>query len=494
MPTLADLLAAKERELVSVNAVREAAVARQNSILAAVEAAGRTELTAEEDAAFRSASDEKRSADAKTVTITADIENFRNEIKADEEYIARSSEKRDGAPRPKYDERVHVTGEERTYGAHREHGFAREESGRPVFKRGFRPGTDFANDVLAAFRGDYEAQARLQRHMAEERAERGEAALSRGIGGGQQRAVGTGAFAGIVVPQYLTEFYAGMPTNGRPFANVCTPHPLPPTGMQAYLGKVTTGTSVDDQASEGTAASETDIDDTLLTIPIRTATGQQTVSRQAMERGIGVEDTVMGDLFRRYDANIDTKLLNVATNGLTNVATNVAYTDASPTAAELYPKVLQAQSEVVGALLDFASDQQIAVMHSRRWFWMQSQVGTSWPFIGQPGISAQQGGVNYGARYGTGFAGLLPNGTPVIMDNNVATNKGGGTEDEIYVVDPAECHLFEDPNAPMFIRAEQTKAATLQFLLVVYGYYAFEFTRVAHARKVGGTGLIAPTF
>ena len=58
----------------------------------------------------------------------------------------------------------------------------------------------------------------------------------------------------------------------------------------------------------------------------------------------------------------------------------------------------------------------------------------------------------------------------------------------------SEAHLFEDPNAPMFIRAEQTKAANLQVLLVLYGYYAFTFARVPHARKVSGTGLVTPTF
>jgi len=382
----------------------------------------------------------------------------------------------------------HINYEARTYAPHRERSWSqRTES----FRRKAKPGGEFERDVVLAFRGDPEATERLKRHMAEERKDR-EAA---GTAGFLDRAVGTGAFAGLTIPQYLVEYYAAQPTNGRPFANAMNLHPLPAQGMQAFIGRVTTGTSVDDQASEGTAVSETDLDDTLITVPIRTAAGQQTSSIQAQARVPGSEDTILGDLLRRYDANIDTKVLNVATDGLANVATAVTYTDGTPTAAELYPKILQGQSEAVAALLDMAGPQQLVVMHSRRWFWLQSQVGTSWPFIGQPGIAVQQGGINYAERYGAGFAGLLPNGAPVIMDNNVRTNQGVGTnEDEIHVVDPLESHLWEDPDAPVFIRAEQTKAANLQVLLVAYGFYAFLHTRIPHARVIRGTGLVPPVF
>ena len=81
------------------------------------------------------------------------------------------------------------------------------------------------------------------------------------------------------------------------------------------------------------------------------------------------------------------------------------------------------------------------------------------------------------------------------METNIAANLGAGTnEDEIYLVDRQECHLWEDPDAPMYIRAEQTKAASLGVLLVVYGYFAYTHQRYAHARKIAGTGLITPAY
>lgn len=376
---------------------------------------------------------------------------------------------------PAYDRVARVGAEERTY--------------RPDQDR---RGAMFERDVAAAFLGDYEAQGRLARHMQEERTLRGDQLRADGQ---QQRAVGTGAFSGLVVPQYLTDMYAPAAAARRPFADACRSHDLPAQGMTVNISRITTSTSVDNQSAENAPVAEQDIDDTLLSPAVKTAAGQQTLSRQSIERGAGTEAVVMDDLFRRYHTNLDSKLINEATTGLTNVATSVAYTDATPTAAELYPKVIEGLSGVEAAMLDMASGDNIAVMHSRRWYWMQNAMGSTWPLITQPGVIAQTLGANYATAYGRGVRGVLPNGTPVIVDNNIATNLGAGTnEDEIYLVDRQECHLWEDPDAPMYIRAEQTKVANLGVLLVVYGYFAYTFARYAQARKIAGTGLVTPTF
>ena len=91
--------------------------------------------------------------------------------------------------------------------------------------------------------------------------------------------------------------------------------------------------------------------------------------------------------------------------------------------------------------------------------------------------------------------GVLPNGLRVIVDNNVSTVVSAN-QDEIYVVPSSECHLYEDANAPAYIRAEQPAAATLGVLFVVYGYYGFTFDRygAGSMQKVAGTGLTTPTF
>ncbi|WP_199444461.1 phage major capsid protein [Umezawaea beigongshangensis] len=426
-----------------------------------------------DEAAVKVERDAKDALDAEIDALQARVADLEAEQARDDAADRLARQVAPGADRPAYDQVARVGAEERTY--------------RPdTDKRG----TAFARDVASAALGDYAAQGRLARHMQEEHVERGAA-----VALAQERAVGTGAFTGLVIPQYLTELFAPAATTGRPFADACRHHDLPETGMVVNIGKITQGTAVDNQAAENTAVAESDIDDTLLSIPVQTAAGQQTVSRQGVDRGVAVEDTILEDLYRRYAVNLDSKLINQAGTGLTNVATPTTYTDATPTVEELYPKTIEGLSKVEASLLDMASGDNLAVMHSRRWYWLQQGLSTKFPLISQPGIVAQTLGANYAERYGNGIRGILPNGTPVVVDNNIAINLGAGTnEDEIYLVDRQECHLWEDPNAPMLIRADQTKAATLGLLLVVYGYFAYTHARYPQAQKVSGTGLITPAF
>lgn len=370
---------------------------------------------------------------------------------------------------PAYDQVHRVGAEERTY--------------RPDQDR---RGQHFERDVAAAFLGDYEARERLGRHMAEERVERGDQL---------QRAAGTGAFSGLVVPQYLTDLYAPATAARRPFADAIRRHDLPAQGMTVNLSRITTATSAAIQASENSAVSEQNIDDTLLSIPVQTIAGQQTLSRQAIERGAGVEPIVLDDLFRRYATTLDSTLLNQASTGLAASATTITYTSGTPKVVEAYPQVVAGLAGVEAAMLDMASGENIVVMHSRRWYWMQNGLSATWPLINQPGMLEEYAGANFGKTYGSGVRGMLPNGTPVIVDNNIVTNLGTGTnQDEIYVADRNECHLWEDPSAPMYIRAEQPAAASLGVLMVVYGYAAYTHSRYPHAQKITGTGLVAPAF
>jgi hypothetical protein len=132
-------------------------------------------------------------------------------------------------------------------------------------------------------------------------------------------------------------------------------------------------------------------------------------------------------------------------------------------------------------------------MHPRRFWWIASNVGTSFPFVQLSGSAAQTGGNVAGTAYGQGASGILA-GIPVIVDGNVTTTNNT-TQDVIYGVTASELHLWEDPQAPLFIRAEQPKAISLGIDLVVYGYSAFTGGRYpgAHGR-ISGSGLTTPTF
>lgn len=476
-----DLIAQIEVELEACQARRSKTLKERELILSTASAEGRSNLTPEETErvdALRAAGqrEEENERGIRQKLVTA------NEVKAEEDSRkqTQAATTPTGATRgPAYDEVARVGQEERTY--------------RPDTDR---KGGGFLRDVSRSFLyQDAGANARLSRHMQEERVERAQY-LTRAAGD-----TTTTNWAGLVVPQYLTEMKAPAIAALRPFANICNKHDLPPDGMSVNISQVTTASSVALQASQLTGVSATSLDDTLLTENVQTAAGQQTLSRQAIDRGTGVEEVVMDDLFRRYATTLDSTLINQATTGLSAVATATAFTTASPdfvstTAANsLYGKVLSAASGVEGALLAYGAPTH-AVMHSRRWYWMMSKVNSVWPGIQQPSIQVQAGGVNVAGNYDSGVRGVLPNGLQVIVDNNIATNLGTATsEDEIYVVPSTECHLWEDPSAPVFIRAEQPAAANLGVLLVLYGYFAYSFRRYANGMgKVNGTGLTTPTF
>jgi hypothetical protein len=378
--------------------------------------------------------------------------------------------------RPAYDQVARVGREQRTYNPDTD-----------------RKGVLFLRDVTRNFLfNDAEAQYRLAQHMQEERVERGKY-LERATGD-----VTTTNWAGLTVPQYLTDLYAPAVANLRPFADICTKHDLPASGMTVNISQVTTASAAALQTSQLSAVTSANLDDTLLTENVQTVGGFINLSRQAIDRGTGIEEVTMNDLFRRYATALDSTLLTQASTGASALcnAAQTAFTTTAPTAALLYPKILAAASTVETALLAQAVPSHV-VMHSRRWYWLASQLTSTWPLIQTTGLPEQTGGaINPGVGYNRGVRGVLPMGLPVVTDNNVVTNLGVGTnQDEIYVFAADECHLWEDPNAPVYMRCEQPNAASLGVLLVLYGYFAYTLRRYASAiGSVGGTGLVTPVF
>ena len=445
------------------------------SVLAAAKAEGRKNLTLSEDAEC------ERRLDA----IDTDKAALSRALKVKAEDDAADAAMRESYPTSAkrvnraYDQVARITSEPRTYNP------------------GNDPrGDDFLRDVARAqVMGDAEAYGRLARHMQEERVERPQY---------QERAAGdlvtgtSGAGAGgLVVPQYLIELTGQAVAAKRPFADVCTKHTLPSEGMSLILPTITQATAVGNQTTQlaATGIGAQSMVETDVTLAVKTAAGYQNVSRQAVDRGGRTSEFVLQDLMTRYATNLDATLLNEGTTGLATVAlaTLGAYADTQPTGAKLYPKLLAAASGVEATLMGTNAD--VALMHSRRFAWLSKEMTSTWPLINSAGVPTQAGGVNYAKDYGSGFRGLLPNGMAIVVDNNCSTTVSTN-QDEIYIVPTAECHLWEDPNAPAYIRAEQTNAAVLGVLFVVYGYYAYSYQRQPSGamQKCAGTGLTTPTF
>jgi len=339
--------------------------------------------------------------------------------------------------------------------------------------------TSFIRDAYSAqFNNDYSAQERLARHMQEERVER--------------RDVTSAAFAGLMVPQFLTDLAAPFARAGRVTADLARKHQLPAEGLTLSISKVTTGSATALQ-TEGSAVQETDMDDTKLDLTVKTYAGQQNVSRQALERGTNIDSLVMADLVSSYHTVLNTA---VVAELFASAGQAVTYTDASPTVAELYPKLVDAIQKVQTT---FFAGPNVIIMHPRRLGMILAAVdGQSRPLAvptpsssGQPAYAYGSGAVQYG---NSGYSIL---GLPVYTDATVAVNKGAGTDqDTIYIGNTQELHLWEEGSGePMMLRFEQPKAAELDITMIVYGYSTFTANRYPNAwAQINGTGLITPTF
>lgn len=317
--------------------------------------------------------------------------------------------------------------------------------------------------------------------------------------GEEFRDVGTGAFAGLTVPQYLTDKVAEFRQAGRPFANICNPQPLPADGMTVNISRITTASAAAAQATQNSAVQETDMDDTLLTVNVNTYAGMQDVSRQAIDRSVGADQIVLQDLVMSHNTALDaacvwadgTSGTHLGVYATTGVKT-VTYTDASPTAGEAYPGIFSLLSQTESAVY---LRPDALLMNPRRWWWFASQVGSTFPFIAINGANPQtvQAGSVTQNQYGNGNAGWIA-GIPVFTDGNVQTTVSS-TYDVLYAVTTSECFLWEEPNAPLRIRTDDTLANQLSVRFVVYSYSAFSAGRYPGAHGYAtGSGYTTPAF
>ena len=440
---------------------REAVKVEMDAILDAVAAENRTDLTNDESAKVDALVEESRSLDSKIETQKAQADSNAKlaEIRSAVSDVAM----------PKATATTKIVSEPRTYTAD--------------------SGNSFVADAFnAQYRNDYAAQDRLARHSREESIER--------------RDVGTGQFSGLVIPQYLVDLAAPFARAGRPTCDFATnKHVLPAAGMTLNISRMTTGTSTAIQATENSAVSETNADDTLLTIDVRTIAGQQDLSKQVIERGSGVDAFVVQDLIRSWHTTLDNQVLNGtgASGQMLGIdaepgKNNITYTEAAPTVANLYPKLADAYQEIQTSVF---MNPTHWIMHPRRLAFLLAGVDSQDRPLVLPALNGPLNAVATGAgAVGYGNSGYTLMGLPIIADANVRTDAGAGNdEDRIYCVTAPELHLWEQSGSPFALSFDATGAGSLTVKSVVYGYAAFSAGRYpASVSTITGTGLIAPTF
>jgi HK97 family phage major capsid protein len=343
----------------------------------------------------------------------------------------------------------------------------------------YRPDGDasFFSDLYMASKGDPGALERIARHQRETR----------------DVTTGDPGAAGVVPPVYLAELLAPLPRAGRPFADSIRKLPLPEAGMNLTIPRVQSGVTVAVQATEGTAVSETDIDTETITVPVRTLAGQNDVSIQAFERTVpGIDQIIFQDLRDAYDEQVDTQLLagsgssgqHLGIRAVSGINT-VTYTDTTPTAAELVPKLYDGLQKIWSTLKRGKADS--VALHPRRSAWLASNLSSTFPLFQLGGFMQALGAQDRGFVSG-------PLGLREVTDANIGTTYGAGTnEDEIYLYDSTRL-IFMEGELRARVLAE-VLSGTLQVRLQLYAFSAFASAREPKAICViSGTGLVTPTF
>lgn len=341
----------------------------------------------------------------------------------------------------------------------------------------------YARDV----RNDSAAAERLGRHMEEMEAEGVYDLSSTDSAGGY-----------LVAPLYLQEEFVDRATAGRVIANAIGSRNLPPNTDSINIPKISTGTSVENQADNETVA-ETDATFGTLAADVKTKAGLQDVSQQLVDRSVpGIDEVIYADLTKQYAVRFDQDVINSATAnnlGVLQVSgiNAITYTDSTPTLSELYPKVAAGFAGINEGI--FLPGDAI-FMHPRRWaFCLASQDSQNRPLIVPLANAPMNAAGTTDGQAATGLVGTMQ-GAPVYVDPNIPTNLGAGTnEDRIIIVRRDELFIWEDPAGPYLETFRDVGSGSMTVRFRLHNYWAQLHARRPKAISViSGTGLATPTF
>ena len=296
----------------------------------------------------------------------------------------------------------------------------------------------------------------------------------------EQRDLTTTATAGggfvPTAPRYVAEAFSSSVRANAALPFVFPVLDLPEKGMTVGTPRLTTGMDTSPQSSENASNQETDMVEAAITTPVTTIAGQQDMSVQLLDRADPQFDGAVAlELGRSLAADLDVALLTgsgTAPNlrGLDNVsgAVSVTYTDASPTQAELWPKVAEAASKLATAL---GRPPTHLLAHPRRLAWLAGWLDSA------------------GAQVSPSF----PFDLKLVPVSSITTLTGASTnEDKVYVVCAPELPILVAP--PVFeTRLMEPLSGTLTVRVLARQYASTLFARRPEAIAViSGTGLANP--
>ncbi len=294
------------------------------------------------------------------------------------------------------------------------------------------------------------------------------------------RDVATAQLAGmasaVAVPEFVATTFASAVRSRAVIASALTGAELPPgfTVPGPYQApRLTTGAAAASQTAENSAVSEQDPAGAGVDLEVATVAGQVDVSRQLLERGALGDAWVARELGEALATVLDTQLLTGSgaagqLRGLLNVSGigSVSYTDASPTQAECWPRVLEALSTVATGL---GAPADLALLHPRRWLWL-----SGWKDSG---------------------GALSPPVWPVepVLAATIPTNLGAGTNEDALVVLRREDVILLT-RQPVFRAYVEPAAGALTVRCLAWQFAALHVRQPEAVCALTGTGLATPTF
>lgn len=446
-------------------AERERLIASRQAIVDLAEEEARKELFDEEDAEFR-----KLTADIKVKD--EELQGLDERINELAEEIQRANKVSEGAAAVRRAQAaVQVVSEARTY-----------EKGN---------GKSYMADLMRSqlnLDGDGSARERLARHGREVAEDREFRALD--------RADGSGGY--FVPPLWVMQDWIALARAGRAYANLVPTEALPAGTDSINVPKVSSGTSTAIQTADNASVSETDLDDTSVSAPVRTIAGQQSVAIQLLDQSpVNFDEVIFSDLVADYATKVDLQVISgsgsngqvLGVRGTDSIET-ISYTGTA-SAAALYSKVADAVQRV--HTLRFMPP-TVIVMHPRRWAYLLAATDENGRPLVVPGPGNPQNAMaTLGEVASQGVVGQL-HGLPVVVDPNMPAALGSGTnEDVIHVLRASDLRLWESGIRTRVL--PEVGSGTLTTRLQVYGYLAFTAARYPKSVvEIGGSALAAPTF
>lgn len=445
---------------------REEFLAQRKAIVDIAEEEAREDLSDEEDAEFRSLTEQIKKQDDELRKLDDRIKELSEEAEREQQVTAGAAAIR------RAQSRVQSVSEGRTY-----------ERGN---------GKSYLQDLMRVqlqMDGDGQAIERLRRHAQDVDTDPEYRDINRTDGNG-------GYF---VPPVWLMEQYVDLARAGRAYANLVNGQALPPGTDSINIPKVATGTAAAIQTADNAAVQETDLTDTSVSAPVRTIAGQQDVAIQLLDQSpISFDQVIFRDLVADYATKLDVQVISGsgASGQVTGVRTTsniitISYATGSPTVAGVYSKIADAVQRVHTQRF---MPPTVIVMHPRRWAWFLAAVDSqNRPLVVPDAGNPMNAVATLGAVGSQQVVGQM-HGLPVVTDPSMPTTLGTGTnEDVIHVLRASDLLLFESGIRTRVL--PDVGSGNLTVRLQVYGYLAFTAGRYPQSVvEIGGSGLVAPSF